>query len=410
MRYGLFDDIEDLIHELDTGGNCLINALIKINDENDYFETEELLSYIPSDWHQVDVSRNELREGARSIPDTTIILRELTFPKGPGGPRKMVKKVYGDPAGTKKFDIALYAGHYFVYDYPCRLTKEYIVKKQYMPSAHGGAYMHTPMTGQAVSSLILLSVIEDDQACKVKWSVEELMKVGTRSTEDEVVTRLDLSPASVYNMCAHIHHNHTSKNEWEVIKIKRRQKGLYQEMDGIKMEWNVEEGFSSAVGNVVRIGLDGTKLPGEKEEPPLELDATAFEWEGFGPNRKRLPKVMYADFETTKKMDDKYQVPYCMVLIEQFNARQKLYWGEDCAVRFLEDLEEWFEEGDNVIVYYHNLGFDEKYLFQKGLKIDKIITTSAARTIVVYCTLSSGAKKMKNIIQYFTTIRNSFIL
>jgi hypothetical protein len=46
--------------------------------------------------------------------------------------------------------------------------------------------------------------------------------------------------------------------------------------------------------------------------------ATAFVWEGFGLSRNRLPKVMYADFETTKKMDDKYQVPYCIVLIEEF--------------------------------------------------------------------------------------------
>jgi hypothetical protein len=103
---------------------------------------------------------------------------------------------------------------------------------------------------------------------------------------------------------------------------------------------------------------------------------------------------MYADFETTKKMDDKYQVPYCMVLIEEFSARQKLYWREDCAVRFLEDLEEWFNSGDNVIVYYNNFGFDEKYLFRKGLKIEKIITTSATRTIVVYCTLANGARLM----------------
>jgi hypothetical protein len=42
--------------------------------------------------------------------------------------------------------------------------------------------------------------------------------------------------------------------------------------------------------------------------------------------------------------------------------------------------------------YYYCLGFDEKYLFQKGLKVDKIIATSAARTIVVYCTLKGGAR------------------
>jgi hypothetical protein len=65
--------------------------------------------------------------------------------------------------------------------------------------------------------------------------VEELMKLGTRGTEEEIVTRLDLSPASVYSMCSHIHHNPTAKNDWEVTKIKRRQKGLYQELDTIQV-------------------------------------------------------------------------------------------------------------------------------------------------------------------------------
>jgi hypothetical protein len=113
------------------------------------------------------VSRDELRTGARSIPDTAIILRELTFPRGRGEVRKMVKKVYGNPAGSKIFDIALFASHYFIYDYPCQLTKEYIVRKQYMPSMCGSVYIHTPMSGQAVSSLILLSVMDDNHTCKV---------------------------------------------------------------------------------------------------------------------------------------------------------------------------------------------------------------------------------------------------
>jgi hypothetical protein len=43
-RYGLFDDIDDLIQELDNGGNCLINALLKISEEKDLFEVEKLMS------------------------------------------------------------------------------------------------------------------------------------------------------------------------------------------------------------------------------------------------------------------------------------------------------------------------------------------------------------------------------
>jgi hypothetical protein len=191
---------------------------------------------------------------------------------------------------TKKFDVALNAGHYFIYDYPCPMTKEYITKKQYLPTLCGGMYIHTPMSGAGISSLILLATIEEDQTCKARSTVEELMKVGSRATDDDVVTRIDLSPANMYYMCSHIHHNPTDRNAWEITKIKRRQKGLYEEMNSIRMEWNVEEGFSSAVGNVVRIGLDGvdTGLMDEDELP--ELDASAFVWEGFGPNRKSLPK------------------------------------------------------------------------------------------------------------------------
>jgi hypothetical protein len=113
--------------------------------------------------------------------------------------------------------------------------------------------------------------------------------------------------------------------------------------------WNVAEGRSSAVSNCVRVGLRG-------DDPERELDVEAFEWPDFGPNRKTIPKVLYADFETTLKQGYTYQVPYCMALVEEYTGRSKFYWGEDCALRFLDDLEEWFETGDNVIVYYHNLG------------------------------------------------------
>jgi hypothetical protein len=387
MRYGLFDNVDDLNQELDKGGNCLISALLKINSEHDYFKEEELMSYVPPEWQKCDVSRDELRKGASMLPDFTIVLRELTFPKGAGvgSNRKMTKKTYGTPGGKNKFDIALYAGHYFPYDYPCPLTKEYIRKKQYIPVVCRDAYIHTPMSGQAVSSLILVSVIDEDSACKVKWTVEELMKMTVQSPEDEKLTRLDLSPANVYRMCANIHHNPAAKNDWELKKIKKRQKGCYQEIHGYRVEWNVPEKTSSAVGNVVRIGLDG-------DNPDWDLDVDAFQWPNFGPKRELLPVVFYADFETTKKFDHSYEVPYCMALVEEFTGRKKFYWGEDCAVQFISDLEVWFEKGDNVIVYYHNLGYDEKFIFQKGLRVDKIIATSAAKTIVVYTTLSSGAR------------------
>jgi hypothetical protein len=218
--------------------------------------------------------------------------------------------------------------------------------------------------------------------------LEELMRVGSRATDDDSITRLDLSLASVEHMRSYIHHNATAKNAWEIKRIKRRQKGLYGEEGGIYVEWNTDQGFSCVVGNQVKTGLDGDVTPFDTAPPP-ELDATAFIWEGFGLRRSY---VMYADFETTKKPGKKFQVPYCMGLIEEFTGREKLYWGEDCAVKFLEDLEEWFSKGDEVIVYYHNLGFDEKYLFQEGLKVNRILTTSAARTIVVYCSLANGAR------------------
>jgi hypothetical protein len=226
MRYGLFDNLEDLNQELEKGGNCLINALLKINNEEDYFEEEELMSFLPPEWHKCNVSRDELREGARLLPDVCIILRELTFPKGSeSSNRKMTRKVYGTPGSSMKFDIGLFARHYFVYDYPCPLTKEYIRRKQYIPVVSDDAYVHTPMSGQAVSSLILISVIEEDSACKVKWTVEELMQMSVHSPREEKVTRLDLSPVSVYRMCSNIHHNPCAKNAWEIIKIKKRQKG-----------------------------------------------------------------------------------------------------------------------------------------------------------------------------------------
>jgi hypothetical protein len=71
----------------------------------------------------------------------------------------------------------------------------------------GGVNMHMPMTGQSVSSLILLSVIEEDEECKTQWTMGELMSMVVQEVKEEAVTRLDLSPSSVYAMCSHIHHN-----------------------------------------------------------------------------------------------------------------------------------------------------------------------------------------------------------
>jgi hypothetical protein len=57
--------VEDQNAELERGGNCVINATLKINDDNDLYCEEELLSYIPPEWHMSSVSRDKLRRGAR---------------------------------------------------------------------------------------------------------------------------------------------------------------------------------------------------------------------------------------------------------------------------------------------------------------------------------------------------------
>ena len=98
---------------------------------------------------------------------------------------------------------------------------------------------------------------------------------------------------------------------------------------------------------------------------------------------KSKPLYFYADFEAQTR-DVEYHQPFLCVFQPASGVGISVYFGEDCAQKFLEELP------TNSVVFFHNLGYDARMFAKYGLK-----SSIQRGSQIICCTVEYKGKKIK---------------